>query len=149
MADLAFIDFRDWLLSDPDIASALGYAGGVKPFWPAQEQPESTRPYIIYNTRLINDVEEWWMEQEQVSMVIYGTSLGNAWSLFRLIQERSNRGEESVRPLNRWLKMQGRDDWRFHSVEYITGGDIGVSNEEGASNPVFITVRYKYSPAQT
>lgn len=141
----AFFDVRDWLLDDPDFATAIGWTGtGYKPFWPVQEAPESKFPYIRYNLRLHNNAEEWWMESEEAIMAIYA-DISTATNLFNIIRAKVNRGSESARPLTVWQDANGRGGYKFHSLEYLAGGDYGVTTEEGGVNPAFVHIRYRYS----
>jgi hypothetical protein len=145
---LAVWDLNDYLLSDSLIASLLGYEEGIteyKPFWPIQEEPESSSVFIRYiiDTRATSS-RDWWRVQDTVTYFIYSQDVTVSARIAMQIMNLTRTGAGSAGPLNTWLKENGRTDFRFLHLGFINSSDGGPADEEYGIRPRAVTIDTSY-----
>jgi hypothetical protein len=143
-----FFDLRDWWVSDPRLrellrVDELGYA----PFFPIQQQPESTEPFIVYKFEKYSEPEAWWIHYDLIFMEIYFTDFQDGYEIVSLMIDKANKGAISARDLTHFLKEEGKPlDFEYHVVEYIEGGRPDPSKEQGGDMKIQAAFSIAYSP---
>lgn len=159
---LAFFDLRDWWLSDPKVYELLeeprlNKGQFADPFYPVSQQPEGGFPYARYTVSRTLNFPQWWMHVEQVGIDLYMMDVMDSSLVFNTFVDMASRGDESARELERWLDKRNADriaanedpiprDFRFHSLEYMGGGDIVPADEEGGNHSRIMMFNISYSP---
>jgi hypothetical protein len=145
---LAFYDLRDWIVSDSRIRELLRVEQkGVIPFFPAADQPESSLPYIRYDIDRRIQVDKWWIHTEGVIFDIFTEDVEDSNEIFNIIIDYSSQGDDSARSLERWIEEQGRQrTFEFHSIEYMTGGQLSAPDEQGGGSFKTGMILIHYSP---
>lgn len=141
-------DVIAYMLSNSQISNALQYSGtGNTPFFPAQELPESNVPYVVYNTSSMNDANTWWMNWEEANFMIFTARVRESALVMNVARDLFQRGSDSAREINRWMREQGRPlDFKYHSFEFAGGGSLTPTSEEGGAKGRLMSIRYSYTP---
>lgn len=151
---LAFYDLRDWWLSQPRVrelldAQRFDSTPGATPFFPVAEQPESGFPYVRYTVARDIATSQWWMQDELVGIEIFMHNIEDANELLNILIGMTSQGSVSAQALQLWVSGQARpEDFEYHSLTYVGGGDIGAPSEEGATYSRVATFSVSYSPLQ-
>ena len=139
-------DLIDYLLDDSEFADAVNYDGsGYKPFFPAQEQPESEQPFIRYSMRTTVDTDEWWIQTDDWMLFIHSNSPLELNNINAILIDRLVRGDKSAKPINKWMLDNGREDYWVHSTEVQMLGQYVPSEQEGGEFQIPTTIRIKYT----
>lgn len=148
---LPSFDVFDWWLADPDIANLLDYdPNGDEweyPFYPVSEQPESGFPQVRYTTAQEVHFPQWWIRTELLGLDIYMADIMDSTRLLNNLMDYSIDGAKAARELQRWIRNEGRsEDFEYHSITWIGGGDIGAPEEEGGAHSRIANFAIQYSP---
>lgn len=142
-------DLNDYWLSVPEFASAVEYTEGVsdyKPFWPAQEEPESGEPFIVYDNTTHISTNDWWIWHDIVMYQIYSRDLITSSKLTNIMLHLGKSGAESAAYVNQWMRDNGRTDYRLKSIELLDLADVKPTNSEYGNRVRMVTFRVKYTP---
>lgn len=153
---LPFYDLRDWWLSDQRVQELIVdprtsiTSGGLdlsNPFFPVAQQPEGGFPYIRYTTARDVAFPQWWMQTEQIGLELFMVGINDSSEVLNKFISMAARGDDSARDLELWLRNEGRAvDFAYHSIQYIGGGDISATNEEGGAHSRIMMFNILYSP---
>ena len=145
---MAFYDVRDWIVSDPRLRELLRIdQRGLVPFYPAADQPESALPYIRYEIDRRVMVDRWWMHTEGIIFDIFTEDIEDSNEIFNIILDHTSQGDEAARELERWILQEGRQrTFEFHSIEYMTGGQLSAPEEQGGGSFRTGMILIHYSP---
>lgn len=142
-------DLNDYWLSLPEVVDALGYdeeTAEYKPFWPIQEEPESTEPFIVYDNYTTVSPRDWWMWTDVVVYEVYSKDLIAVAKLINAMINYGKAGAENAWLINDWASANNRTDYKFKSIELIEVGDGAPSIEEYGVRNKYISFQVKYIP---
>jgi hypothetical protein len=154
---LAFYDLKDWWLSNERVQELLvNPRTGVfasDPFFPVAQQPEGGFPYVRYTVAREVGFPTWWMHTEMVGIDLYMSVILHSTEILNIFIDMAGRGDQSADDLNRWLEQRNQQlatprpiDFEYHSIQFVGGGDIGASNEEGGAFSRIMMFNIDYSP---
>lgn len=143
-----FFDLRDWWVSDPRLKELLKVDQiGFAPFFPIQQQPESTQPFIVYKFEKYSSPGEWWMHSDLIYMEIYFSDFQDAYEIMNIMIDKANKGAASARDLSQWLRSENRAiDFEFHSIEFLDGGRPDPAKEQSGDMKIEVAFAIEYSP---
>jgi len=145
-----FFDLRDWWMSNSRLreifrVDELGYV----PFFPIQEQPESSEPFVVYKFEKTSTASEWWMHCDFIYMEIYFTDFQDGYEILNIMIDMANKGAISARDLTHWVKSQDRAlDFEYHTIDYIKGGRPDPAKEQAGDMKIEVAFAIDYSPLQ-
>jgi len=148
-------DLNEYLLNGTRVGELLGWPNpeGLRPIIPIQQQPEpnsrnEVAPYMVYTVRTVHDPTNWWMNSDEVTYVIWGTSVDTLAEIANEIIDNCRAMDDSARDFNDFLINRGTDpDYIFHWVRLIGSFSPQPAGQEGGRLGWIITLRYEYSPA--
>lgn len=151
---LAFYDLRDYWLSDTRVRELLNADNRntingqmIKPFFPVAQQPETEYPYFRYNIDRIIGYPQWWMHTETVGLELFAEDLDDSNEIINLFIDMAGQQDRSAHDLQDWLVSEGRDiNFMYHYIEWIGGGEMEASTEEGGSVGRTLNFAIAYSP---
>lgn len=148
---LPFYDLRDWFLSNNRFSQLMGVGSGSESrnvFYPAAQQPEGGFPYILYNSRQVRILPDWWMREDFISMELFIEDIEDSTEVLNIMIEMAGRYDASAQSLQSWVKGSfGRpDNFIYHYIMFSGAGDLTPPDEEGAVYGRGITFGIVYSP---
>lgn len=146
----AIYDINRYLSEDPTLR---GIFGPDSPFWPTQSTPDTSVPYVRYITRETVDGDSWYMRMGTVSYAIYAFDISVSSHIMNVMIDLLGRGSDSAQELMDWrrtaLTWDGNpypQDYLFHTLDFIGGGNTEPAEEEAGAHIRIATFRYQYSP---
>jgi hypothetical protein len=126
--------------------------GGSTPVVPASQQPQLNdynRPYVVYNYAHQTSTTQFWMEEEQISFVIYSANEKDIRQFINLVRELFKRRDESARDINAFVQAgtsveQKRFDYKYTYVTSSMGAQPPVSEGGRQDGSVSIRIGYTY-----
>lgn len=122
---------NNYVFTHPKMTAILGHTDMTDvELYPVNEQPESVRPYIIYNYRTAVLREQWWMMQDTITYTIFDTDMSRLIATERTLINLLRRYEQSAKDIhNSGAANSGK--FNIHYVNYVSSVDMIPQDQEG------------------
>lgn len=148
MRRVPLFDLRDWWFSDDKLREIFKVDEiGFIPFFPVQEQPEASLPYILYHFERSTGEESWWHQTDFIMIEVRAFDVQDLYETMNIMVDMANQGAVSARDISRWSVEEGRSqDFEFHLIKFYKGGKIEGPKEEGGEFKLKMTFYIEFSP---
>jgi len=130
------------------------------PIMPTQEAEEFTQstdldgtkaPYIVYNWRVENINQNWFIQSDQIAYIIYSDNAAHHRDVSKVIIDYLKRWDESASEINDFLAPRGGKWTQFNYKNTSIVSSIGAepTDESGGRMQTIITARITYTDEGT